>query len=75
MSSESLRPETVAIRAGRPEAPGQPLNHPLVTASTFRLGGERTQAASFQHVAVARQIVREQLVPTHGDHIKGFAIG
>ncbi len=44
MSSESLRPETVAIRAGRPEAPGQPLNHPLVTASTFRLGGGRSYA-------------------------------
>ena len=25
--------------------------------------------------AVARQIVREQLVPTHGDRIEGFAVG
>lgn len=42
MSTEPLRPETVAIRAGRPESPGDPLNHPLVTASTYRLGGDRT---------------------------------
>lgn len=41
---EPLRPETVAIRAGRPDAPGEPLNHPLVTASTYRIGGERAYA-------------------------------
>lgn len=35
----TLRPETMAIRAGRPEGPGQPLNTPIVTASTFRRGG------------------------------------
>ncbi len=36
-----LRPETVTVRAGRPVGPGQPLNSAIVTASNFRLGGER----------------------------------
>ncbi len=44
MANEPLRPETVAIRAGRPDAAGEPLNHPLVSASNFRLGGEREYA-------------------------------
>ena len=44
MATEPLRPETVAIRAGRPDAVGEPLNHPLVTASNFRHGGEREYA-------------------------------
>ena len=42
MSEEPLRLETVAIRAGRPEGPGEPLNAPLVAASTYRDGGDRT---------------------------------
>lgn len=44
MATEPLRPETVAIRAGRPDAAGEPLNHPLVTASNFRIGGDREYA-------------------------------
>lgn len=44
MATEPLRPETVAIRAGRPDLAGEPLNHPLVTASNFRHGGEREYA-------------------------------
>jgi cystathionine gamma-synthase len=31
----------VAIRAGRPKGAGEPLNTPIVTASTFRHGGQR----------------------------------
>lgn len=38
----SLRPETLAILSGRPSGPGDPLNHPMVPASTFHQGGERT---------------------------------
>ena len=35
----TLRPETVAVTAGRPAAtPGQPMNVPLVLASNFRAG-------------------------------------
>ena len=41
MTSEQLRPETVAVRAGRPHGPGQPLSTPIVAASTFHQGGER----------------------------------
>src|SRR6195952_2050292 len=34
-----VRPETVAVTAGRPPAiPGQPMNVPLVLASNFRAG-------------------------------------
>ena len=37
-----LRPETVAVKAGRPPAePDQPLNEPLVMASTYVAGGDR----------------------------------
>lgn len=35
-----LHPETVAVTAGRPDAPGDPLNVPLTPASTYRAGGE-----------------------------------
>jgi cystathionine gamma-synthase len=40
-----LRPETVAVKAGRgPGQPGDALGPPLVMASTFRAGGEREYA-------------------------------
>jgi cystathionine gamma-synthase len=35
-----LSPATVAVTAGRPAAPGSPLNEPLVLASNFRDGGD-----------------------------------
>ncbi len=41
MTSESFRPETMAIRSGRPHGAGQPLNSPIVPASNFVQGGER----------------------------------
>ncbi len=44
MAPNPLHQHTVAIRAGRPEEPGDPLNHPLVAASTYRQGGERVYA-------------------------------
>jgi len=34
-----MRPETIAVKAGRPEAAGAPLNEPLTLASTYRFGG------------------------------------
>lgn len=33
-------PRTLAVSAGRPERPGDPLNHPIVLASSFRAGPE-----------------------------------
>jgi cystathionine gamma-synthase len=36
MAAEPLRPETIAIKAGRPAGPGDPINTPLVTASNYR---------------------------------------
>lgn len=38
----SLRTRLIAV--GRPEGPGQPLNTPIMPASTFALGGERGYA-------------------------------
>ncbi len=40
MTKNKFRPETIAVRAGRPHGPGQPLNPPIVAASNFRQGGE-----------------------------------
>ena len=38
-NSPSLRPDTLAVTAGRPPAlPGRPMNEPLVLASNFRAG-------------------------------------
>ena len=38
-----LSPATIAVTAGRPSAPGDPLNQPIVLASNFRAGGEYTR--------------------------------
>jgi cystathionine gamma-synthase len=38
-----LSPTTIAVTAGRPSAPGDPLNQPIVLASNFRDGGEYTR--------------------------------
>jgi cystathionine gamma-synthase len=38
---ESLHPETIAVKAGRPErGPNAPLNAPIMPASTFHYGGD-----------------------------------
>jgi cystathionine gamma-synthase len=39
-----LTPRTRAVTAGRPTAPGEPLNPPIVPASTYVAGGEYTYA-------------------------------
>lgn len=41
---EKLEPETWLVSAGRPEGAGEPLNAPLVAASTFRHGADRGYA-------------------------------
>ena len=38
---EKLEPETWLVSGGRPAAAGEPLNTPLVAASTFRYGADR----------------------------------
>lgn len=35
-----LRPESIAVAAGRPGAVGQPLNHPIIAASNFLSDGQ-----------------------------------
>lgn len=37
--TSSLRPATVAVNAGRPTEPGDPLNAPITPVSTYRAGG------------------------------------
>lgn len=39
MNDLPLKPDTLAVTAGRPQGPGAPLNQPPVLASTFRYGG------------------------------------
>lgn len=34
------RPATIAVNAGRPTEPGEPLNDPIIPVSTYRAGGE-----------------------------------
>lgn len=41
-----LRPETIAVAAGRPGAVGQPLNYPIVAASNF-LSGQQTDGREY----------------------------
>jgi len=43
---EKLEAETWLVSGGRPEAAGEPLNAPLVAASTFRHGADRGYARS-----------------------------
>ncbi|MGZ4740024.1 MAG: PLP-dependent transferase, partial [Ilumatobacteraceae bacterium] len=38
-----LSPATIAVTAGRPSEPGDPLNQPIVLASNFRSGGDYTR--------------------------------
>ncbi|WIX80649.1 PLP-dependent transferase [Amycolatopsis carbonis] len=39
-------PRTIAIAAGRPHGPGEPLNTPIVATSTFEAGGDSVYARS-----------------------------
>ncbi|MDT8910398.1 PLP-dependent transferase [Amycolatopsis sp. PS_44_ISF1] len=39
-------PRTLAIAAGRPHGPGEPLNPPIVATSTFQAGGDSVYARS-----------------------------
>ena len=40
-SARPWRPATVAVHAGRPTGPGEPVNPPIALSSTFRHGGDR----------------------------------
>jgi len=52
-----LSPNTIAVTAGRPTAPGAPLNHPLVLASNFRDGGEYTRTHGTETWAALEEAV------------------
>ena len=55
--SSDLSPNTIAVTAGRPTAPGSPLNHPLVLASNFRDGGEYTRTHGTESWAALEEAV------------------
>jgi cystathionine gamma-synthase len=57
----ALHPETVAVSAGRPSGPGEPLNTPLITASNFHQDGERaySRGDGTDTVAALEQAVGE----------------
>jgi cystathionine gamma-synthase len=56
-SRPELSPNTIAVTAGRPVAPGSPLNHPLVLASNFRDGGEYTRTHGTETWAALEEAV------------------
>lgn len=45
--------ESWVVAAGRPDAPGEPLNHPIVTATNFVLGGDREYSRNDGSATVA----------------------
>jgi cystathionine gamma-synthase len=44
-----LRPQTLLVREGRPDRSGEPLNLPVILASTFRAGDPGTSAVSREY--------------------------
>jgi cystathionine gamma-synthase len=53
----ALSPKTLAVTAGRPSAPGSPLNQPLVLASNFRDGGDYARTHGTETWAALEQAI------------------
>jgi cystathionine gamma-synthase len=66
-------PRTRAVAAGRPGGPGDPLNVPIVPASTFGAGGER--AYSRQDGTPTWEALEEAIGSLEGGHATAFASG
>ena len=75
MSSDSnrphLSPRTIAVTAGRPHGPGQPLNQPIVLASNFREGGEYSRT----HGTDSWVALEEAIGALEGGRALAFASG
>lgn len=71
---EELNPETWAIVGGRPaDAPGAPLNTPMVPSSTFVLGGERIYSRN--EATEGWEALEELVGGLEGGHAVAFASG
>jgi cystathionine gamma-synthase len=69
-----LRPETLAVKAGRgPGRPGDPLGPPLVMASTFHAGGERAYART--EGTATWQALEEAVGQIEGGQAMAFSSG
>jgi cystathionine gamma-synthase len=66
-------PRTRAVAAGRPHGPGEPLNVPIVPASTFGAGGDR--AYSRQDGTPTWEALEEAVGSLEGGHATAFASG
>ncbi len=66
-------PRTKAVAAGRPHGPGEPLNTPIVAASTFEAGGDFTYSRS---EGTPTWVALEEAVGAlEGGHATAFASG
>ncbi|QWF80376.1 Cystathionine gamma-synthase [Amycolatopsis sp. CA-230715] len=70
---DELSPRTLAIVAGRPHGPGEPLNTPLVAASTYGAGTERVYAR--QNGTPTWEAFEEAIGALEGGHATAFASG
>jgi cystathionine gamma-synthase len=68
------RPETVAVTAGRPDGPGEPVNSPIEPASNFRAAGDFSAYARDQGTATWRAF-EAALGALEGGRALAFASG
>lgn len=73
MDGNDWSPRTRAVAAGRPRGPGEPLNTPIVAASTFDAGGER--AYSREDGTATWEALEEAVGALEGGHATAFASG
>jgi cystathionine gamma-synthase len=66
-------PRTRAVAAGRPTGPGEPLNVPIVPASSFGAGGDRAYAR--QDGTPTWEALEEAIGSLEGGHATAFASG
>lgn len=66
-------PRTLAVAAGRPEGPGEPLNVPIVAASTFDAGADR--AYSREDGTPTWEALETAIGALEGGHATAFASG
>ncbi|HEY2635849.1 MAG TPA: PLP-dependent transferase [Solirubrobacteraceae bacterium] len=68
-----VAPETWAVVGGRPHGPGAPLNTPIVPASTFEHGSERTYSRN--QATESWEALEELVGGWEGGHAVAFASG
>ncbi|MCU1685634.1 MAG: cystathionine gamma-synthase [Amycolatopsis sp.] len=73
MDNNNWSSRTRAVAAGRPDGPGEPMNVPIVPASTFGAGGDR--AYSRQDGTPTWEALEEAIGALEGGHATAFASG